>query len=208
MSCTYSGRIFRIGTFTRHWMTHFMMQLKRIHSLALACLLTFGASVIAQKSTAKTQVKFEVLSTRVLSSAEAASRSPDYLGPNVVVRLRLSNSTTDGFYFYTGGRSIIPEGFTVKQTDSGRLWLYGKPGDERTFSPGIERVTSGFPGVWVILPPNSAIEWEELDSTYFGGEKHAFTCFMKISENDPPVEIFSEWFEVPRSTRKPPMRSV
>ena len=180
-----------------------MMQSKRIHSLALAWLLAFGASVMAQNPASVGQVKFEVLSARILSSSEAVSRSPDYLGANVVVRLRLSNPTTEGFYFYTWERSVVPQGFKVKQIDSGRLWLYGKPGDERTFSPGVGRVTSGFPGVWAVLPPNSAIEWEELDSTHFGGEKHAFTCFMKIRENDRPVEIFSEWFEVPTSTLKP-----
>jgi hypothetical protein len=180
-----------------------MMQSKRIHSFVLACVLTLSASVMAQNPTSATQMKFEVLSVRVLSSSEAASRSPDYLGPNVVVRLRLSNPTPGGFYFYTWEKSVVPQGFKVKQISAGRLWLYGKPGDERTSSPGVERVTSGFPGVWVVLPPNSAIEWEELDSTYFGGEKHAFTCFMKIRENDRPVEIFSEWFEVPASAPKP-----
>lgn len=190
-------------TFTRAWMMHFMMRSKSIHSLALAGLLMFSVSVMAQNPGSVTQVKFEVLSARVLSSAEAASRSPDYFGPDVVVRLRLSNPTTEGFYFYTWEKSVVPQGFKVKQQHAGRLWLYGKPGDERSSSPGIEQATSGFPGVWVVLPPNAAIEWEEMDSTYFGGEKHAFTCFLRMRENDRPVEIFSEWFEVPSAKAKP-----
>jgi hypothetical protein len=180
-----------------------MTLLKRIHSFSIACLLIFSASAMSQeKPISIGQVKFEVLAIRVLSSSEAASRSPDYLGPNVAVRLRLFNPTTDGVYFYTWEKSVIPQGFKVKQVESSNVWLYGKPGHEPTTSPGIERVTSGFPGVWVVLPPKSAIEWEELDSTHFSGEKHAFTCFVKVKENDAPLEIFSEWFKVPTSAPK------
>jgi hypothetical protein len=146
------------------------------------------------------KVRFEILSVRVLSNQEAAARSPDFVGPNIAVRLRLS-PLSDGFYFYTWQGSVIPQGYKVKESQTGRVWLYGKPGQEPIASPGIERVTSGFPGNWLVFPSGSAIEWEEMDSTSFGGEKHAFTCFVKDKESDTPVEIFSEWFDVPKAIR-------
>ena len=143
--------------------------------------------------------RLKILSVRVLSNEEAAARSPDFIGPNVAVRLRLS-PLSDGFYFYTWKGSVIPQGYKVKQSQSGTVWLYGKADQEPTASPGVDRVTSGFAGVWLPLPPGSAIEWEELDSTSFAGDRHAFTCFVKQKEADSPIEIFSEWFEVPKGS--------
>jgi hypothetical protein len=175
---------------------------KSIHKTIWAWLLTAVSLVpLVAKPIPAPSVKLEVLAVRILSNAEAASRSPDFLGPNVAVRLRLSNPTSDGIYFYTWERAVVPQGYKVKQSGSSTVWLYGKPGQEPVTSPGLDRLTSGLPGVWVVLPPNSAIEWEELDSTSFGGEKHAFTCFLKRNENDSPIEIFSEWFDVPKPTK-------
>lgn len=175
---------------------------KSIPSLLVAAFsLIFIAVCLLGQTTAIDNVKFEVMAIRLLTSQEAASRSPDFVGPNVTVRLRLSNQTDEGVYFYTWEKSVIPQGYKVKKSSNGIVWLYGKPGQEPPSSPGIKSVTSGFPGVWVVLPPHSAIEWEELDSTYFGGQRHAFTCFVKRKESDDSTEIFSEWFDVP-SNRK------
>lgn len=179
-----------------------MTQSKSIVKVTGAWLLiAISLFSLEGESISASSVKFEVLSVRTLSSAEASSRSPDFIGPNVAVTLRLSNPTSDGVYFYTWEKSVIPEGYKVKQSSAGTVWLYGKPGQEPLNSPGLERLTAGFPGVWVVLPPNSAIEWEELDSTSFGGEKHAFTCFLKRKESDSFIEIFSEWFDVPKPTK-------
>jgi hypothetical protein len=177
-----------------------MKLLRKIRSSSILSLLTVAGVLLLLegKPISTPRVKFEVLSVRVLSSQEAAARSPDFLGPNIAVRLRLS--ATDGIYFLAW-KTIIPQGYKVKQSQAGTVWLYGKPGQEPMASPGIERVTSGFPGVWLVLPSGSAIEWEEMDSTSFGGEKHAFTCFIKDKENDNSVEIFSEWFDVPKSAK-------
>lgn len=40
-------------------------------------------------------VKFEVISVRVLNDKEAAQRSPDFVGPNVAIRLRLSTTARE-----------------------------------------------------------------------------------------------------------------
>jgi hypothetical protein len=172
---------------------------KTIRSCVLSLLVIPGVLLASgARTVAPPRVKFEVLSVRVLSNEEATVRSPDFIGPNVAVRLRLS-PLSEGFYFYTWMGSLIPQGYKVKQSQSGTVWLYGKPGQEPMASPGVDRLTSGFAAGWLPLPPGSAIEWEELDSTSFAGEKHAFSCFVKQKEATPPVEIFSEWFQVPKN---------
>ncbi len=176
-----------------------MKQLKNIRKVTWIWLLVvIGVFPLRGNSISTLPIKFEVLSVRTLSSAEASSRSPDFIGPNVAVKLRLSNPTSDGVYFYTWEKSVIPLGYKTRQAGSETIWLYGKPGQEPRVSPGLERLTSGLPGVWVVLPPNSAVEWEELDSTSFSGERHAFTCFLKQKEKDIPKEVFSEQFNVPK----------
>ena len=139
-----------------------MKLLRNIRSSYILPLLAVAGVLVPSegKPTSTPTVKFEVLSVRVLNSQEAAARSPDFLGPNVAVRLRLS-PLSQGFYFYTWQGSVIPEGYKVKQSQAGTVWLYGKHGEEPMASLGIERVTSGFPGVWLVLPSGCAIEWEE-----------------------------------------------
>jgi hypothetical protein len=145
--------------------------------------------------------KFEVVSVRVLSDQEAADRTKDFIGPNVAVRLRLSCSGS-GFYFYTWGDNIAPAGYSVKVTDNGLIWLNKMPGhtDQRS-SPGIEKLNGFVPEAWRLMTGHSrsSVEWEELDSTSFAGEKHAFTGFIKINENDRPMEIVSDPYVVPNA---------
>lgn len=142
-------------------------------------------------------VKFETVSVRVLSSKEAAERSPDFVGPNVAVRLRLS-TTNRGLSFYGWKDSAIPAGYKIQHTGQGVVWLYGKGGTEkRTSSPGLKAVLFGSTGEWITLPAHSSIEWEELDSTSFAGEKHSFTAFIKQRDVDQPLEIVSDSIVIP-----------
>ena len=181
-------------------MNQFAKESKQIsHSnkcLAVLLLLAAARIVLAQQAPPN-GAKFEVVSVRVLSDKEAADRSPDFVGPNIVVRLRLS-STTHGISFYSWRNSAIPAGYKVQRTDQGTVWLYGKGGTEKkTSSPGLQAVLFGSTGEWVTLPAHSAIEWEELDSTSFTAEKHAFTAFLKQRETDQPLEVISDVFAVP-----------
>lgn len=144
-------------------------------------------------------LKFEIVSVRALSDKEAADRSPDSIGPNLAVRLRLSCSG-QGFYFYAWRDSVVPMGYTVRVTDRGTVWLYGMPGDsEHASSPGLEKLNALVPGAWRLLSGHDrpAVEWELLASTLQAGEKHAYTIFIKFHENDKPQEIFSDTFIVP-----------
>lgn len=159
-------------------------------------MLVAGALLPAQQSQPD-GVKFEVVSIRILSDKEAADRSPDFIGPNIAVRLRLSSNVRE-LSSYGWKDSAVPSGYKVQRTDQGIVWLYGRGGiRKRTSSPGLKAVLSGSTGEWITLPAHSAVEWEELDSTSFGGEKHAFTAFIKGRDKDEPHELISDIFTVP-----------
>jgi hypothetical protein len=165
---------------------------------SLLLVLVTGALLSAQQSPPD-GVKFEVVSVRVLSDKEAAQRSPDFVGPNMAIRLRLS-AAAHGISFYGWRNSIVPAGYKVQRTDQGITWLYGKSGTEkRASSPGLKAVLFGSTGEWITLPAHSAVEWEELDSTSFAGEKHAFTAFIKQRDNGEQGEVVSDIFAVPSS---------
>jgi hypothetical protein len=181
-------------------MTKFVKASRQIsHSGGYSVLLfifVLAAGVSAQQPPPD-GVKFEIVSVTILGDKEAADRSPDFIGPNIAVRLRLS-SAAHGISFYGWKRSAIPSGFKVQRTEHGIAWLYGKGGTEkRTSSPGLDAVLFGSTGEWITLPARSAVEWEELDSTSFAGEQHAFTAFLKQRDNGQPEEVISAVFTVP-----------
>jgi hypothetical protein len=166
-------------------------------NLWLIVLLLIACGAVQAQQSPPIGVKFEVVSVRVLSNKEAADRSPDFIGPNIAVRLRLSVSER-GLSFYGWKNSAVPAGYRVQQGDQGTSWLYGRGGTEKkSTSPGLQAVLFGSTGEWITLPAHSAIEWEQLDATSFAGEKHAFTAFVKQRNVDQPTEIVSDSFSVP-----------
>lgn len=172
-------------------------------NLCLTLLIVVLWRPVATQQRLPTGVTFEVVSVRVLSDREAADRSPDFVGPNVAVRLRLSASE-HGLSFYGWRNSAVPAGYKVERTEQGISWLYGQGGTERRItSPGLQAVLFGSRGEWITLPAHSAIEWEELDSTIFSGESHAFTAFIRQGNKDNPNEVFSEAFVVPTGSSSP-----
>jgi hypothetical protein len=100
--------------------------------LAIFFVLVAGSLLSAQLSPPH-GAKFEVLSVRVLGDKEASERSPDFIGPNIAVRLRLS-STEHGLEFYGWKNSTIPAGYKVQELDQSIFWLYGKAGTEKKMS--------------------------------------------------------------------------
>ena len=172
-------------------------QISRSNKALLAGLFVLVTTLLSAQQSPPDGVKFEVVSVRVLSNKEAAERSPDFVGPNIAIRLRLS-TTAQGLDFYGWKNSAVPAGYRVQRTDLGIAWLYGKGGTEKkTSSPGLKAVLFGSIGEWITLPAHSSVEWEELDSTSFAGEKHAFTAFLKQRDADQPLEAFSDAFAVP-----------
>lgn len=175
-------------------------ELKRIsHSrtVLFGLLILVGGTLATAQQPVPEGVKFEVVSVRVLSSREAAERSPDFVGPNIAVRLRLSSSA-HGLSFYGWKNSVAPAGYKVQRNDQGIAWLYGNGGTEKKLSsPGLKAVLFGSTGEWITLPAYSAVEWEELDSTSFASENHAFTAFLRLRNGDDPAEVISNTFAVP-----------
>jgi hypothetical protein len=176
-------------------------QKQRSSYLVLFCVLLLAIprqSSLGQVSLPR-GTKFQIVSTKVLSAREAADRSPDFIGTDVVVRLRLS-SVEEGFYFYTAVGDIVPVGYSIRITPRGPEWLNRIPGhsDAQT-SPGIEGLNTLVPCEWRLISGHSrpAIEWEVLDSSSAAGEKHAFTAFIRRTAKDKPVEIFSDSYTVP-----------
>ncbi len=161
-------------------------------------LFMFGATVSAiSQQPALQGVKFEIVSVRALGDEEAAERSPDFVGPNVAVRIRLSTAS-HGVSFYSWKNSAIPTGYTVELSASGFVWLSGSGGQKKTgVSPGIQGVLFGTAGEWITLPAYSSVEWELLESTEYAGQKHAFTVFLKQRTADKPTELISDAFVVP-----------
>ena len=152
-------------------------------------------AAIAQKPT-PSEVKFEVLSVVQLSDKGAADRSPDFVGPNVAVRLRLSTAE-HGISFYGWPNGVVPGGYKVEFDGDQKLWLFGEGGTaKRQSSPGIDAVLFGSKGAWITLPPHSAVEWVELDSSLFAGKKHSYTAFVRGRAGE-EMEIFSNQFTVP-----------
>jgi hypothetical protein len=152
--------------------------------------------VFAQEPAPK-GIKFEVVSVRVISDKEALARLPDVIGPNVVVRLRLSTSER-GREFFSYKDSAIPSAYRVQITDRGIFWFYD---GKKASSPGIGGlITSKDMSQWSGMHDHSAIEWEELDLTKYSGEKHAYTIFLK--KGDKPLEVISDSFIVPSGDEK------
>src|SRR5438477_7541740 len=144
---------------------------------SIGLVIAIGGQVRSSELPLPSGAKFEVVSVKVLGDKEAADRSPDFIGPNVAVRLRLSCSGS-GFYFYTWRDDVTPHGYTVKLTDNGIVWLNMMPGHtDQPSSPGIEKLDTFVHGVWRLMSGQVrlAIECQVLDSASFGGEMHAFT---------------------------------
>ncbi len=172
-------------------------QIGRSKALLAGLLILIAATPLSAQQDPPKGVKFQVVSVRVLSEKEAVDRSPDFVGPNIAIRLRLSTNS-QGLIFYGWKESVVPAGYKVQRTDKSTSWLYGKGGTEKKpSSPGLKAVLFGSVGQWSTLPAHSAIEWEELDSTSFAGETHAFTAFIKRRDSDQSLEVFSDSFAVP-----------
>ena len=168
-------------------------------------LFLFSVSALfaaAQNTKQASDVSLEILSVRVLSPAEAARRSPDYFGPNVAVRMRLSSKKS--IHYYALSSSFVPFGYQVAISNGKTRWFgYNK---WQTKSPGFkklaEKIGATENGHWLRLYARTAVEWEELASTHDYGETHAFTIFIKDKEHSTPREIISAQFLVPKE--KPP----
>jgi hypothetical protein len=175
------------------------MRMKRKHLCSASLLFVLVGCLASAQKPEPGDFKFEVLSVARLSDKEAAARTTDAIGYDVVVRVRLSTQS-HGLRFYTWPNRIEPCRFAVQMVGNQVVWLEN-PGLDGTgrlaSSPGLRQVCAGTAGTWIDLPAHSAVEWEELDSTTYFGERHAFAIFVQTKDKQDSQEVISDAFTVP-----------
>ena len=107
------------------------MRAKSLRIKIFVAILTLACSGFGQitKPESNLPVKLELLSIKLMSEEEIARKTPDHIGPNYIVRFRLSNAGKGGIYFYAEfPNRLLPSGYTVKQTDNVISWLLDSSG--------------------------------------------------------------------------------
>ena len=158
-----------------------------------------GALAAAVPRNQSNEIKFEVISAKVMTSEESTKiAGPDFIGADVLVRLRLSAPTCD-ISFYGLEYNRKPIGHRIKWSEEGKMLIYPIPGKEaKVDSPRIDDLrTRGLPGKWFHLDAEKAVEWEVLDGTRGSGERHGTNAFVRFLPNERPVEVFSDSYLVP-----------
>jgi len=153
---------------------------RRISNIAVALLLLFMSLCSWTQDSVRGDVKFEVVSIRRLSEKEAERNNRDCIDcSDIAVRVRLSTGQY-GIRFYGAQDEANPATYMIDCTGLHNRWMHGRNIKEWPISsPGLKEILFGDEGRWILLQPNSVIEWEELDSTRFGGQVHAFTVFLR-----------------------------
>lgn len=138
----------------------------------------------------------EIVSVKALTEAESTKiAGPDFIGADVLVRLRLSAVNRD--LFFSGFRQLkIPVGFRIKWEGDEKIWLAPDAGVHgQRKSPGIEGLR--VPVEWFKLEKGKSLEWQLMDDTGGAGELHGESTFIKFLPDDAPIEIFSDFYRVP-----------
>jgi hypothetical protein len=142
--------------------------------------------------------KLEVVSVRVMTDEESSRiAGPDFIGADVLVRLRLSATGRD-LFFYGFEHIKKPIGYSIKWEGDEKVWVYPIAGkNSHRTSPGIEALRKLVPTGWFKLEKGKTVEWEVLDGTGSAEEKHGTSAFIKFLPAEKPVEIFTDSYRVP-----------
>src|SRR5260370_742721 len=116
---------------------------------------------------------------------------PDFIGADVLVRLRLSAASRD-ISFYAATFNKEPIGHRTKWSADGKMQVYPIGAKEaKEVSRGIgDMGRVGLPTAWLPLAAGKTVEWEVLDGTGDAGEKHGTSVFVRFLPDETPVEIF------------------
>ncbi|GEM_PF-6367586 len=143
-------------------------------ALAIPCLAAQDLTSLSYELT--------VLEVKTLTEKEALERTPQFVGPNLVVRLRLANKSNDSLLLLVTKDTIDP------------LACVGRPNRvARECRPKLLAI----PNQWLALPAGAALEWEEMDSTAFAGQEHVVSVSVKRDETASPLELSSALYKVP-----------
>ena len=180
-----------------------MMQSTSFRILMLFFVI-FSSSVCFGQATNQemdSSVKFEVSSVRVMTDEERARKAGDNLDGDLVMKCRISNQGNVTVYLYTDFvNSMVPNGYMVKRTDKGLVWVLDAAGRESSKSPGFSPLKSGS---WLLLGSGDAIEWEPVQASGQIEETRAMTVFMKYGGKENVVEVFSNFYKAPARNSSP-----
>jgi len=125
---------------------------------------------------------FRVLEVRALTEREALEKSAGFVGPNILVRLRLENQSRGAVLLLLVEDAIDPLACIGRENgNTSNCW------------PKL----LGIPNRWLLLPSGAALEWEETDSGTFEGQKHYVAVRVKRQQEGPSVELRSSFYTVP-----------
>jgi hypothetical protein len=117
---------------------------------------------------------------------------PDFIGADVLVRVRLSASSSDIFY-YGFEFNKNPIGHQTVWSSDGKMLVHRARGEAKDVSPGMADLpTLGMPTTWLHLAAGKKFEFEILDGTQSAGAKHGTSAFVRLPPDETPVEVFSE----------------
>ena len=143
------------------------------------------------KELAPPNVRYVFLSQRRLTKDEL-KQFDDVFGLALAVRMRLSNEGKNPVYYLADSNgSIRPHGYQFFRKLGASTWEFLPPSRGREGVPGSEFTGRGY--TYLMLPPNTAVEFEMFDWNN-PNQEHAFTTFIKVDVDAKPVEITSDTF--------------
>jgi hypothetical protein len=142
-----------------------------------------------------------VLSVRRMSTDEYKRRVHDDIGAIFSLRLRYDAPSDHSIYVYAPNGSI-PIGYTLERSGMKARWLTGLGGGDGSQSPGFKKLEDQSGKGWLLLPAQTALEWEiEVDTTN-PGQEEAKSVFVKRSHDAAPEELTSPWFSTAKAETK------
>lgn len=164
---------------------------------ALVASVLFVSTSMAQPSIKG--LKFEVLSVRPMTDQEIKNLG-DIIGPDLIVRFRLSNVGRGTLYYWAINGEILPNTNLIRGTEKKYEWYKFPQWELLQTSPGMS--TTRGPSNWLALDRGSAVEWETFDLSEYHGNRHASTVFIKEGPNGEVREIPSTFYHVPERPKK------
>jgi hypothetical protein len=174
------------------------MKIREIASLvSIYCLVVLTAlgsgskHAVESKELSPLSVRYIFLSQRRLTKDEL-KQFDDVFGLALAVRMRLSNEGKSPVYYLADSNgSIHPHGYQFFRKLGATTWEFLPPSRGREGVAGSEFTGRGY--TYLMLPPNSAVEFEMFDWNN-PNQEHAFSTFIKVSAEAKPVELTSDSF--------------
>jgi hypothetical protein len=168
--------------------------LRELYTIAVSATICALVGVASGQSPL---AQLKVISVRKMTEAEYSTRASDKIGARYVVRFRLEVSGDQGVYVLAGGpKGTPPLGYAVERNSSSIVWLDAARGEDRSKSPGVEKLTKELGASWILLPAAAAYEWEIEAECSGAGIDESRSVFIRKDMKRPPTELISSWYTV------------